>query len=83
LSLNGFVSCPFCRCVFLAEVDLELHLARFGRDAVLHMRSVNRVHLDAEMALSREQGGADKVVQDLADAVFGWNRFARIRKKRV
>jgi hypothetical protein len=58
--------------VFCSDVDLALHLIRFGRDALLHAVAVRRVHFDVEMSYSRDHGGADRVVRQIEAAIFGW-----------
>ena len=39
--MSEFKYCPFCDCVFCSDVDLERHLAHFGRKAAFHPRKRN------------------------------------------
>jgi hypothetical protein len=47
--VSEFKDCPFCRCTFLTQKDLDLHLARFGKDEFTHGRLVKREHERLEL----------------------------------
>lgn len=65
---DGFLKCPFCPCMFCTREDLDLHLARFGSNVVLHEREFRRVHREAE----RNVGGVDRVVRDFERIILDY-----------
>ena len=76
-------NCPFCSCVFCTAVDLESHLACFGRKAGLHRRNFDRVHLEGELTLDRKQGGADRIVRDFGNAILDYREKCKASGKKV
>jgi hypothetical protein len=76
-------NCPFCSCVFCSSIDLEAHLACFGRDAILHMRNSIRTHGEMSMSLSHDFGGADRTVRDFEDLIRWYARECRKSNRKV
>lgn len=70
--MSEFTYCSFCSCVFCSDVNLERHLAHFGRKATLHQRKRNSEHYWAEVESRRVHNGADKVVREIADIILGY-----------
>lgn len=69
--------------MFLTDVDLELHLIVFGRNAVLHGRNFRRIHFDVEMTLSREHGGADRIVRSFENIIFDYVKDCKKFNRKV
>jgi hypothetical protein len=68
--VSDFIKCPICSCLFLTKHDLDLHLKAFGTKANSHLILLSKGHNSLECSLFREQGGADRIVQELADIVL-------------
>lgn len=46
--VSEFKNCPFCKCIFLTQKDLDLHLVRFSGKADLHQRNAICLHCRVE-----------------------------------
>jgi hypothetical protein len=68
--MSDFIKCPICSCLFLTKLDLDLHLKAFGTKADSHLSLLSKTHNSLEGSLFHEQGGADRIVQELADIVL-------------
>jgi hypothetical protein len=58
--------------VFCSDVDLERHLAHFGRNTVLHERKWRSERASALIEGQRVHNGADKVIHEMADIILSY-----------
>lgn len=75
--------CPYRPCIFCSESDLNLHLEAFGRNSVLHGRKFRRVHFDVELTLSREHGGANRIVRNFERIIFSYAKKCKKSDQKV
>ena len=67
------LKCPFCPCEFSCQVDLDIHLAAWGKRG--HRLKFQKLHDDDENDYERLHGGADRVVWQIRQLVLygrGW-----------
>jgi hypothetical protein len=66
--------------VFCSDVDLELHLAHFGRKATFHQRKLRSERYWAMVESRRRRDGADMVVREMANIILSYNRKRPVRE---
>lgn len=62
--------CPFCKCEFSCESDLNSHLTAFGVCCGIHLWRLIGLHRFLDDGVSRLYGGADRVVREIAWVVL-------------
>lgn len=75
--MSDFIKCPFCSSLFLTKHDLDLHLNAFGTNPDSHLSKLKKTHNSLENSLFYEQGGADRVVEEIADIILRYRRYSK------